>query len=268
MVSITIASAALQSPNNVQRFLAKKLKIKYQNLPLIKGDSGGLVLERLKPMLKADLHIHTQYSMDCSMPLEQIIERCLAREINCIAIADHGTVEGALKMRQLAPFKVIVAEEILTPYGEIMGMFLTETIPSNISVEEAVSRIKEQGGIVNIPHPFDRFRSSALNSRVLEQIRAQVDAVEVLNARITMKGDLVKAQNFARKNKLPATAGSDAHSPHEIGNAFVEMPDFNCSGDFLAALVKGAISGHRTNPLAHISSSLARVKSNFKKKLA
>ena len=76
-------------------------------------------------MLKADLHIHTEYSMDCKMPLSQVIERCQQKGINCVAIADHGTVEGALKMQAIAPFKVIVAEEILTPHGEIMGMFLT-----------------------------------------------------------------------------------------------------------------------------------------------
>jgi len=77
-------------------------------------------------MLRADLHIHTRYSMDCNTPLERIISRCLEMQINCIAVADHGTVEGALEIQQMAPFQVIVAEEILTPHGEIMGMFLKE----------------------------------------------------------------------------------------------------------------------------------------------
>ena len=86
--------------------------------------------------------------MDCSMSLQQIIDRCLEKGINCIAIADHGTAEGGLKMRELAPFKVIVAEEILTPHGEIMGLFLEETVPSRISAEQAISRIRAQGGLV------------------------------------------------------------------------------------------------------------------------
>ena len=72
--------------------------------------------------------------MDCNTPLEKIIQRCLEIDINCIAVADHGTVEGALKMQDMAPFTVIVAEEILTPYGEIMGMFLKETVSSGLSV--------------------------------------------------------------------------------------------------------------------------------------
>ena len=95
-------------------------------------------------MLKADLHIHTKYSFDCDTPLEQIINRCLEVGISCIAIADHGTIEGGLKMQSIAPFSVIVAEEILTPYGEIMGMFLKEGIPSGLSIEQVISRIRAQ----------------------------------------------------------------------------------------------------------------------------
>jgi predicted metal-dependent phosphoesterase TrpH len=218
-------------------------------------------------MLKADLHIHTEYSMDCSMPLKQIIERCAEKGINCINIADHGTVEGALKMQKMAPFRVIVSEEILTPYGEIMGMFLKETIPSGQSVEQAIRHIKEQEGLVCIPHPFDRFRQSALDSHMLEQIVKSIDVIEVWNSRITIKGDIIKAQDFARKYGITAGAGSDAHSLHEIGNAYVEMSEFNSKDDFLLMLAAGNIMGHRTNPLSHFSSSLARIKSNFRKKL-
>jgi predicted metal-dependent phosphoesterase TrpH len=218
-------------------------------------------------MLKADLHIHTRYSMDCTMPLENIIQRCQDKGINCIAIADHGTVEGALKIQDIAPFRVIVAEEILTPHGEIMGMFLKETIPSGDSVEQAIAQIKAQGGLVCIPHPFDRFRKSALDSNKLNEIIKYVDIIEILNARITMNSDTVKAQTLAIKYTLPGSAGSDAHTLHEIGNAYVEMNEFKGSEDFLQMLAKGKIIGHRTNPLVHITSSLARIKSNFSKKL-
>ena len=99
-------------------------------------------------MLKADLHMHSEYSMDCNMPLEKIIERCQEVGVNCIALSDHGTAEGALKLREIAPFKVIVAEEVLTPHGEIMGLFLEETIPSGLSAEATIDRIKAQNGLV------------------------------------------------------------------------------------------------------------------------
>ncbi len=214
-------------------------------------------------MLKADLHIHSQYSVDCNMPLEKIIERCQEVGVNCIALCDHGTAEGALKLREIAPFPVIVAEEVLTPYGEIMGLFLEETIPSGLSVQETISRIRAQGGLVCIPHPFDTFRHSALRSKVIEEIADQIDIFEVLNARGVLGRDSAKAEAFAAKHGIIPSAGSDAHTPREIGNAYVEMPEFKGRDDFLQALKKGKILGHRTNPLIHFASLWARVKSKL-----
>jgi predicted metal-dependent phosphoesterase TrpH len=214
-------------------------------------------------LLKADLHLHSKYSMDCNTPLEKIIERCQEVGVNCIALCDHGTAEGALRMRELAPFKVIVAEEVLTPYGEIMGMFLEETIPSGISVEETISRIRAQGGLVCIPHPFDTFRESAMKGHVLEEIANQIDILEVLNARGILARDSKKAEAFAAKHGLVRSAGSDAHTLREIGNAYVEMPEFEGKDDFLEALKKGKISGHRSNPLIHFASLFNRIKSKM-----
>ena len=211
-------------------------------------------------MLKADLHIHTEYSLDCTTPLDKIIRRCLEMGINCIAIADHGTIEGALKMRDLAPFPVIVAEEILTPHGEIMGMFLEEGIPSGISVEQAISQIRAQGGLVCIPHAFDIFRPSALDSKIVEKLAGQIDVMEVFNARSPLLQSSTKASEFAQKYGITKSAGSDAHTLSEIGNAYVEMPEFNGKDDFLQALVKGKICGHRANPVTHISSAWAKLK--------
>ena len=211
-------------------------------------------------MLKADLHIHTEYSLDCTSPLDKIIKRCLEMGINCIAIADHGTIEGALQMQDLAPFPVIVAEEILTPHGEIMGMFLEEGIPSGISVEKAISQIRAQGGLVCIPHAFDIFRPSALDSKTIESLAEQIDVMEVFNARSPLLQSSTKASEFAQKYGITKSAGSDAHTLSEIGNAYVEMPEFNGKGDFLQALVKGKICGHRANPVTHISSAWAKLK--------
>ena len=216
-------------------------------------------------MLKADLHIHTEYSSDCNTPLEKIINRCLEIGINCIAIADHGTAEGALKMQRIAPFKVIVAEEILTPHGEIMGMFLKETIPSGLSVEQTISQIKAQGALINIPHPFDMFRPSALDSGIIEKIVEQIDAIEVFNAREPFRKPSTKARAFAQKYSIPGTAGSDAHTIGEIGNAYIEMPEFNGRDDFLQALRTGKVVGHRTNPLIHFVSVWENLKTRFLK---
>ena len=201
--------------------------------------------------------------MDCATPLEQVIKRCQEVGINCIAVADHGTAEGALKMREIAPFPVIVAEEILTPHGEIMGMFLKETIPSGSSIEQTISLIKAQGGLVCIPHPFDMLRQSALNGSVLEEFIGQIDVIEVFNARSPLNRGSIKARTFAQKYGIPGSAGSDAHTHYEIGNAYVEMPEFQGRDDFLRALARGRISGHRTNPLTHFASTWARLKKKF-----
>ena len=202
-------------------------------------------------LLKADLHIHTRYSMDCSTPLERIITRCNELGINCIAIADHGTVEGALKMQELAPFTVLVAEEILTPQGEIMGVFLKQTIPTCKSAREAIERIRAQDALVCIPHPFDTFRGLRMNRREVEELVGEIDIIEAFNARGPFPWPTTRATTFADKHGIVKSAGSDAHTPAEIGNAYVEMSEFSDKEGYLQALAKGKIRGFRSNPLVH-----------------
>jgi len=201
--------------------------------------------------------------MDSNTPLEKVISRCLETGINCIAISDHGTIEGAVKMQSLAPFPVIVAEEILTSIGDIIGMFLKETIPSGLSVEQVISRIRAQGGLVYIPHPFDTLFRHALGGKMLEVLAEQIDIIEVFNARSPFPWYSAKALAFAEKYGIAKSAGSDAHTPGEIGNAYVEMPEFNGKDDFLNALAKGKIFGHMTNPLLHFASAWTRLKKQF-----
>lgn len=214
-------------------------------------------------MLKADLHIHSKYSMDCTTPLEKIIKRCLQLKINCIAIADHGTAEGGLEMQKIAPFKVIVAEEILTTQGEIMGMFLKETIPSGITPQEAIKRIREQSALVNIPHPFETIRGSALKDDAIDEIAADIDLMEVLNSRSPFPANTNKARAFAEKHGIPGGAGSDAHIIAEIGNAYIEMPDFDTPAGFLKSIAQGNIYGKRSSIFVHVPTTLARLRAKI-----
>jgi predicted metal-dependent phosphoesterase TrpH len=219
-------------------------------------------------LIKADLHIHTRYSMDCQTPLEKIIKRCRELGIDCIAIADHGTAEGALEMQKMAPpsLKVIVAEEILTTQGEIMGMFLRETIPSGITPREAVTRIRAQGGLVNIPHPFETIRGSALKDKYIDEIAGDIDLMEVLNSRSPFPANSNKARDFAEKHGIPSGAGSDAHTISEIGNAYIEMPDFNNRDEFLKAVARGNIKGKRSGMFVHLYSAWAKVQSKLRRR--
>jgi predicted metal-dependent phosphoesterase TrpH len=211
-------------------------------------------------LLKADFHIHSQYSMDCNTTLEQIIQACQRKSINCIAISDHGAIEGALKMKNMAPFYVVVSEEILTTDGEIMGMFLEELVPSGLSMEESIRRIKAQGGLLCAQHPFDKFRSDALKAETMDKIAGEIDLVEVFNPRSPLLRSSNQARRFAEEHHLPACAGSDAHTAHEIGKAYVEMPDFKGKEDFLQALSQGEIFGQRASFLTHFSSLWARLR--------
>ncbi len=214
-------------------------------------------------MLKADFHIHTKYSMDCNTSPKEIVSRCLETGVNCIAIADHDSIEGAIEMQSLAPFPVIVAEEVLTPQGEVMGMFLKERVPSGMSIEQAISHIKAQGALVCLPHPFDTLRGLRLDSKRIEELVGQIDIIEVFNARSPIPWCSTKAQALARKYGIPGTAGSDAHTPDEIGNTYVEMPEFNGRNDFLQALRKGRVSRQRSSFLVHFSSTWTKIRKSF-----
>ncbi|MBN1189594.1 MAG: PHP domain-containing protein [Dehalococcoidales bacterium] len=211
-------------------------------------------------MLKADFHIHSRYSMDCNTSLDQIIRTCLRKKINCVAIADHGAIEGALQLKKIAPFYVIVAEEILTTRGEIMGMFLRELVPSGLSIDESIRRIKEQGGLFCAQHPFDKVRHDALQADVMDEVVDRIDLVEVFNSRSPLLRSSEMAREFAEKHHKPGSAGSDAHAAFEIGNAYVEMPEFKGKEDFLAALSQGKVTGRRASILTHFYSLWARLR--------
>jgi hypothetical protein len=203
--------------------------------------------------------------MDSTTPLEKIIERCLKVGIHCVALTDHGTIAGALRMREISPFNVIVGEEILTTSGEIMGLFLTEGIPSGLSIEESIDRIKAQGGLIGVPHPFDHLPcfSPALSDKTLNRISPYIDFIEVFNSRAASHADCRRAELFAHSRGLLSTAGSDAHISSEIGQAWVEMPEFNSQDEFRVSLAQGKIFGHRTNPAVHLFSTWARLKKRF-----
>jgi predicted metal-dependent phosphoesterase TrpH len=194
------------------------------------------------------------------MSLEQIIARCLEVGINCLGIADHNTIAGAKKMKEIAPFSIIVGEEILTLDGEVIGFFLSKEIPSKLSIKETVAQIKAQDGLVCIPHPYDRLRISVFRDQVFDDIMNDVDIIEAFNARSLSAGSSTRARQLAQKYGKPASAGSDAHTLPEIGNAYVEMPDFNGKEEFLASLAKGKISGNKSNPTAHFVSTWNRLK--------
>jgi len=200
------------------------------------------------------------------MSYEQLIAACQSKGINCIGVADHGTTLGAREMSKMSPIKIIICEEVRTPYGEIMGMFLHEDIPDRISVDETVKRIRDQGGLICIPHPYDIVRPSAFrNTKVLEKLADNVDIIEVYNSRSLFPGTEKRALSLARRLDTLISAGSDAHSPSELGYAIVEMNDFNGPQEFLSSLKNATIHARKSSVLIHLLSVTARVDKNINK---
>jgi predicted metal-dependent phosphoesterase TrpH len=211
-------------------------------------------------MLKADLHVHTNCSADCLMSVDRIIAACLTKGVNCIAVTDHNTVEGAFLLQKKAPFRVIVGEEIKTSEGEIIGYFLQDEIRAGMTPEETVAEIKKQGGLVCVPHPFDRLRRSKLSTDALHRIIDRVDLLEVFNSRNVFAADNAMALRLATERGIPMTAGSDAHWPGEIGSSFVEMDEFDGAADFCRVMAGARRITGKSGFLVHMGTKLVKWK--------
>jgi len=209
-----------------------------------------------RQLIRADLHNHTHYSPDSILSPRQMVEQAKRRGLDCIAVTDHNTIRGGLAVREIGGMQVIVGEEVKTAEGEILGLFLTEEVPRDLLAGETIARIKDQGGLAGVPHPFDPARS-ALHTAALSQLVRQIDFIEGLNARIIFGAHNKQAQEFAREHDLPVSAASDAHSPGEVGRAFVQMPPFDSPGAFLESLREGRLQGRLSSPLVHMISRYA-----------
>lgn len=195
-------------------------------------------------LIRADLHSHTIFSYDSMVQPDDYVRRCVRCGLSCVAVTEHNNIDGARYLREIAPFTVIIAEEIMTTEGEIIGLFLDKAVPSGLSPEETARRIKDQGGLVDIPHPFDRFRHG-LGEAAMLRILPQIDIIEAFNARIRLARDNDRALRFAREHDIAIGAGTDAHSPWELCHTYVEMPSFDTPEQFLSALREGRIVGRR-----------------------
>ncbi len=210
--------------------------------------------------MKADLHAHTHFSRDALTSVSTFARRYARAGIDCVAVSDHNNIDGALAVRESAAFRVIVSEEIKSSEGEIIGLFLQETIRKGLTPEDTVRAIREQGGLVLIPHPYDRLRRSPLRPEAALRIMQDVDIIEVFNSRTVFAGDNEKSRRLAERHGKLMSAATDSHTPWEIGLTYVEMPAFEGPGDFLAALGKGAIVGRRSFVGFHVLSTWAKIR--------
>ncbi len=215
------------------------------------GDAG--LRERIssRPLIEVDLHMHTDHSTDCATPVEVLLQTARDRGLGAIAITDHNEVSGALEARRIAAgmgdIEVIVAEEVKTAeQGEVIGLFLEQKIPKGLTMAETIAAIREQGGLVYVPHPFDRFHSVPDYEHLLDIVE-EIDILEVFNPRVAVTAFNEEAERFARKYRIVPGAGSDSHVAQGLGSVRVRIHDFDGPAEFLEAMRDADITRKHKN---------------------
>jgi len=191
-----------------------------------------------------DLHCHTSASFDSLADPRSVVRAASSRGITHLAITDHDRIDGALRARDLATegLTVIIGEEIRTAEGDLIAAFLERAVPPGMSARDTIAAIREQGGLVGIPHPFDRFRGSLLRDPRLEAMAQMADWIETHNARVVGGSGNERAAELARELGKPGVAVSDAHSSMEIGVAYTILDgDPSTPAGLLAALATAEI---------------------------
>jgi len=217
------------------------------------ADGDPEIRERIsqRPLIEVDLHMHTDHSGDCNTPVDVLIHTARDRGLGAIAITDHNEVSGAIEARKLAEelgdIKVIVAEEVKTAeQGEVIGLFLEEKIPKGLTMAETIAEIRRQGGLVYVPHPFDRFHSVPDYEHLLDMVE-EIDILEVFNPRIAVTSFNEEAVRFASKYRIVSGAGSDSHVAQGLGSVRQRIHDFDGPAEFLEAMRDADITRKHKN---------------------
>ena len=233
---------------------ADQLEEIYEQLTARRKPLGGnaSLAARLsgRPLIDVDLHMHTDHSHDCATPVESLLETARDRGLGAIAVTEHNEISGAVAAAAIADqygVKVILGEEVKTAsQGEVIGLFITEKIERGMTLAETVAEIKRQGGLVYVPHPFDRMHAVPDYEHLLP-IVDQIDLIEIYNPRVALDTFNEEAARFAAKYRIPAAAGSDSHVTQGLGTARVRMRDFNGPEEFLESLREAEIHSTPTN---------------------
>lgn len=216
--------------------------------------------------LRGDFHMHTHFSHDCLTSPEALVARCARVGLDCIAVTDHDSIEGGRAAKAIAPFTVIVGAEVRSTAGEITGLFLEEDVPPGLGPAETARRIKEQGALVSIPHPFTGMGRSALDAAAVAEILPYVDIIEGFNARTMRAGDNAAARAFAAEHGLPITAVSDAHTVRELGRTFTEFPEFDGSPEgFRRALREARLTETPAGVFVHLHTTLNKIRKRLRR---
>jgi predicted metal-dependent phosphoesterase TrpH len=215
-----------------------------------------------RPRAFVDLHCHTRASFDSLASIRSVVEAAARRGLTHLAITDHDRIDGALAAKAAAPdgLTIIVGEEVRTADGDLICLFLEQALAPGRSAADTVAAAKRQGGLVGIPHPFDRLRGSLLRDRRLTALAEEADWVEIHNARLVGGGN-ERAATWARERGVPGVAVSDAHSVLEIGVACTVMLGDPSTPEGLRAALAGPLElvAGRASYLVRAITPLAKV---------
>ncbi len=214
-----------------------------------------------------ELHCHSDASRDSLLQPAAMIRQCQQRGLGKVAITDHNTIAGARAAQALAPEFVLVGEEIMTTQGELLAYFVKEEVPPGLAPEEAITRLRAQGAVIGVAHPFDRWRKGAWREADLAAIISLVDAVEVFNARCLFAADNERAAAFARQHAKLGLVGSDAHSFIELGRAALRAVSADTPAELLAAMATGEYVARLSSPFIHLTSTFAKYYKGLRRRL-
>jgi predicted metal-dependent phosphoesterase TrpH len=210
--------------------------------------------------ISIDFHTHTSASKDSLTSPADLIRVSRRHGLDRVVVTDHNTTTGGLAAHALDPELVIIGEEIMTTRGEILAAFVTEEIPSGLSPQETINRLRQQAAFISVSHPYDFCRSGAWKLEDLVDIASKVDAVEVFNARCMNPFANQRALEFAREHHLPGTAGSDAHAAFELGAAIVVLPQFSSPDTLRKVIQEGKVQGRLLPFWVHFVSRYAHLR--------
>jgi len=217
--------------------------------------------------LRVEFHCHTQYSKDSLTSPERLIKACHRKGIDRVIVTDHNTIAGARAAHALDPELVIVGEEIKTTRGELLAAFVTEEVPAELSPQETIGILKEQGAFISVSHPFDIYRSGHWDEADLLEILPDVDAIEVFNSRCWSPEFNREAQRFAEVHNVPGTVGSDAHAPLELGRAVLLLEQFQGPDELRSIIRRGIPEVRWSSPWVHLISRYAVIRKGGKSSL-
>jgi len=194
--------------------------------------------------------------MDSAIPVTAIV-KCFRRTGILPLVCDHNSITGAEKVfgeicAADPAIPRILAEEIMTADGEIIGLFLTEEIPPFLSADETLDRIHDQGALSIVPHPFCSYRSSVLRTETLDRILDRIDIIEGFNGRVIDDHDNLVAQHYAARNNKPVSAGSDAHISLELGRIFVTLNRFSTPAELMHELSMADVTYRHMHSSVHM----------------